>query len=210
VFLLQEHWLTPANISRFEDEFFTYICFSSSATNAAVESGVLYGRPFGGVMTLVSRRPQKCTQVVCAAERFVVVIVRDVLVINVYLPCAGTHDRLLICEDVLSMLSEYIHSYNGYTVLMGEDFNCDLNVVNSANDLTKEFMVDLGLVRCDSLFAENGPFLSTFYAETRSLQSTIDYFLVGDKDAVYSFHVLDPDSKPVRSSSYLYVLQMLR
>ena len=48
--------------------------------NAAVESGVLYGRLFGGVMTLVSRRLQKCTQVVCAAERFVVVIVGNYLV----------------------------------------------------------------------------------------------------------------------------------
>ena len=194
VFLLQEHWLTPANMSRFEDEFFTFICFGSSAMNAAVESGVLYGRPFGGVMTLVSRRLQKCTQVVCAAERFVVVIVGNYLVINVYLPCAGTPDRLLICEDVLSMLSDYIHRYAGYTVVMGGDFNCDLNVVNSASDLIKQFMVDFGLIRCDSLFAKNGPFLSTFYAETRLLQSTIDYFLVEDKDAVYSFQVLDPDS----------------
>ena len=41
-------------------------------------------------MTLVSRRLQKCTQVVCAAERFVVVIVGNYLVINVYLPCALT------------------------------------------------------------------------------------------------------------------------
>ena len=41
VFLLQEHWLTPANMSRFEDEFFTFICFGSSAMNTAVESGVL-------------------------------------------------------------------------------------------------------------------------------------------------------------------------
>ena len=46
---------------------------------------------------------------------------------------------------------------------MGGDFNSDLNVVNSASDLIKKFMVDYGLIRCDSLFAENGPFLSTFY-----------------------------------------------
>jgi len=56
VFLLQEHWLTAANLSKFESNFPQYMCFGSSAMSSDVQSGVLRGRPFGGVMTLVDNR----------------------------------------------------------------------------------------------------------------------------------------------------------
>jgi len=50
IFLLQEHWLTPANINQF-DRFPNYFSFGSSAMSKSTELGMLYGRPFGGVMT---------------------------------------------------------------------------------------------------------------------------------------------------------------
>ena len=43
ILMLQEHWLTPANLSRFEDEFPQYLCFGSSAMSSCVENGVLRG-----------------------------------------------------------------------------------------------------------------------------------------------------------------------
>jgi len=69
VFMLQEHWLTPANLSKFHGEFPQCMCFGSSAMRTSVESGILLGRPFGGVMVLVSKRLQNCTELVCAADR---------------------------------------------------------------------------------------------------------------------------------------------
>ena len=56
VFVLQEHWLTPAKLSMFENDFPQYMCFGSSAMSSCVESGVVRGRPFGGVMTLVNKK----------------------------------------------------------------------------------------------------------------------------------------------------------
>ena len=53
VFLCQEHWLTPANLHKFHDDFKNYLSFGSTAISNQVESGVLKGRPFGGLMTLV-------------------------------------------------------------------------------------------------------------------------------------------------------------
>jgi exonuclease III len=47
--LLQEHWLTPANFSKLEQHFPNYFCFGSSAMAKCVESGLLTGRPYGGV-----------------------------------------------------------------------------------------------------------------------------------------------------------------
>jgi len=53
IFLLQEHWLSPFNLYKFNDNFLEYLCFGSSAMNSCIETGVLRGRPFGCVMTLV-------------------------------------------------------------------------------------------------------------------------------------------------------------
>ncbi len=92
IFLLQEHWLTPSNLNKFEHDFVEYVCIGSSAMSAAVESGVLRGRPFSGVMTLVNKKHEKYVKVVCAADRYAVVVVGDLLILNVYLPCDGTND----------------------------------------------------------------------------------------------------------------------
>jgi len=54
VILLQEHWLTPDNICKFDKYFPGLFSFGRSAMLSCVESGMLRGRPFGGVMTLVN------------------------------------------------------------------------------------------------------------------------------------------------------------
>ena len=46
-FLLQEHWLTPNNLSNF-DIFTDYFMIGSSAMSKSVQTGILVGRPFGG------------------------------------------------------------------------------------------------------------------------------------------------------------------
>ena len=47
IILLQEHWLTSANLYLLESHFADYYTFGSSAMSRAVESGMLRGRPFG-------------------------------------------------------------------------------------------------------------------------------------------------------------------
>jgi len=40
IFLLQEHWLTPANLVNFDNRFTDYISFGSSTMSSHVESGI--------------------------------------------------------------------------------------------------------------------------------------------------------------------------
>jgi len=49
----QVHWLTPMNLSRFDKDFPQYLCYGSSIMHTSVETGVLRGRPYGGVMILL-------------------------------------------------------------------------------------------------------------------------------------------------------------
>ena len=110
IFLLQEHWLAPFNLYKFNDNLPDYLCFGSSAMGSCIESGVVRGRPYGGVMTLVHKSLQKCTQIVCSDERFVIVIVGNVLIVNVYLPCSGSENRLFTYQEVLENITLWIES----------------------------------------------------------------------------------------------------
>ena len=101
IFLLQEHWLTPTNLSKLEENFPQYLCIGTSAMRSSVESGVLYGRPFGGVCILVSKKLLQCTEIICCSDRFVVVRVSKSLIINVYLPC--------VIEGILCELEDHIN-----------------------------------------------------------------------------------------------------
>ena len=56
IFLLQEHWLTPANRHKIDDYFYDYFSFGCSAMSKCVQSGVLMGRPFGGVISIIAAR----------------------------------------------------------------------------------------------------------------------------------------------------------
>jgi len=100
--MLQEHWLTPLNLSNFDIHFNNYSSFVSSAMSSRVESGMRYGRPFGEVIILISKHSRGSTSTVYCDERFAVVKVLDYLSVNVYLPCSGTVNRLSLYEDIMA------------------------------------------------------------------------------------------------------------
>ena len=52
-------------------------------------------------MILVNNELHKCTHFVCSDDRYVIVVIRNLIVINVYFPCVGSVDRLFIYEDVI-------------------------------------------------------------------------------------------------------------
>ena len=195
IFLLQEHWLTPANLYKLEEYFPQYLCIGTSAMRSSVESGVLYGRPFGGVSILVSKKLLHCTEIVCCSDRFVVIGVSRSLIINVYLPCIGTTDRLCVIEEILCELEDYINKYNDRFIIIGGDLNTDLDKVNPASDLINRFVAINGLYRCDK--SRNGADKCqsdaryTYYSDSQGVQSTLDFLLTNDASAVLSFAVMD-------------------
>lgn len=193
ILFLQEHWLTPANLSKFEENFPMFMPFGSSAMRACVESGVLHGRPFGGVMTLVHKKWLRCTELVCATDRYVVVIVGNLLLINVYMPCAGSPNRVLIYNDIFDNLSALVHDYPEHNIVVGGDINTDLNISNPVSDVCNRFCDEMKLDRCDEL-TNTGNRLSTYFNDTLNCGSTIDYFFISNKSIVLDFDVIDHDS----------------
>jgi len=70
--------------------------------NNEVDSGILRGRPFGGVAThaLIYKRLRSVTETIHCEERFCIVRIANYFIVNVYLPCVGTPDRFLICQEL--------------------------------------------------------------------------------------------------------------
>jgi len=103
IFLLQEHWLTPANLCKL-DIFSNYAAFGSSSVADMVESGILRGRPFCGVSILISNNICSLCKTITCSERYAIAKVANYIIVNIYLPCVDTLDRLFICEDILKSI----------------------------------------------------------------------------------------------------------
>ena len=193
VFLCQEHWLTPANLHKFQDDFRNYLPFGSTAMSNQVEAGILKGRPFGGLMTLIKNDLRSLLKTVHSDDRFVIVKLANYLLINVYLPCVGTKDRLLICENIFENLWSWREHYPDCECIIAGDFNADLNgCVDDVAQYVNSFISSYGLSRCDSLTPYQGQ--PTYVNFALNHQSCIDFVLTSNTEKSLHFEILDPNT----------------
>ena len=86
VILLQEHWLTPANLNKFDQCFDNYFTFGCSVMANAIDAGIIKGRPFGGVISMISNDLRKYTATIACSDRYTVIKVYNLIIINLYKP----------------------------------------------------------------------------------------------------------------------------
>jgi exonuclease III len=200
--LLQEHWLTPANLYKLDIDFPEYVAIGKSAMDLCVEQGPLRGRPFGGVTTLVKRDLYKYVHILYCADRYVVIRFMDYIVLNIYMPCVGTKDRFLIIENILQEISEYLICLYGETIVIGGDLNADLNSTEHASVAINSFLSDNNLCRCDSLNSNQIESNYTYFNDALGHYSVIDYFITSDLCKVTCYNVVEPsvnlsDHRPI-------------
>ena len=163
--MLQDHWLTPANLSYFDKHFTDYFSFGVSAMRSSVEQGMLRGRPFGGVITLVNNSLRSLTKTLHCDDRYTIVKIGNCLFINLYFPCVGTSDRLLICDDILQHIMTWCERYDDCQYVLAGDFNVNLdNDTDGIALAVNTFARNISLVRADSLFPLAKR--STYFAKT--------------------------------------------
>ena len=191
LFMLQEHWLTPANLCKFDEQFLDYFSVGSSAMSSRVEAGFLRGRPFGGVLIMIKDSLRKITKTVHCSDRYVIVKVGDCLFVNVYLPCVGSTDRRLICDNVVLEIGAWCSRFSDCKIIVGGDFNVDLDGSDIVARNVLTFADNYDLVRCDELFPnERCP---TYVNIALNHESCIDYIIVSSDCLVTNFSVIDPD-----------------
>jgi len=109
--------------------------------------------------------------------------------VNVYLPCAGTTDRLQIIDDLLCEISLQLAKFTGCVYLIGGDFNCNVDHRDPAARLVIEFINEHQLVRCDECVGPKTVY--TYSNESLNCRSCIDFFFVSDRNCVDKFKVID-------------------
>jgi exonuclease III len=147
IILVQEHCLTPDNIARL-DCFEGYFVFATSAMPSAVETGPLYGRPFSGVGFIINESHRTYYKLVCSSERFIAVTLYDLLIINVYLPCDGTSDRISLYKSILDDVWQCREKFIDYKCVVAGDFNVDFSNMKSDTIFVTDFIADRKLFNC--------------------------------------------------------------
>ena len=204
VFLIQEHWLTPANLSKF-DIFSGYYAFGCSAMSNTVESGILRGRPFGGVSVLVKNDIRFLCKTITCSERYAIVKIANYIIVSIYLPCAGTIDRLSICVDLLDDIWAWRSQYPDCECIIAGDFNVDLDSSDAVSHLINNFCHDNSVFRCDNIFGK--PKLDTYTNLALNHHSTIDYILTTSTENIINFDILEPD---INFSDHLPLMCMVQ
>ena len=188
IILVQEHWLTPTNLDKF-DCFLSYNAYGCSAMNDKLASGMLYGRPFGGLMCLIQDHLQSITSVLSCSDRYVIIKIGTYIVINIYLPCAGTAERDKLYDNIFTEIGCIIEQHKDCKVICGGDFNCNLDKSDNYSDAVNSFIQSYKMFRCDSLFPGAKGF--TYISESLQHKNTLDYILCSDFVDVVSFKIVD-------------------
>jgi len=118
VILLQEHWLTPENMTHILNFSPLFTTFGISAMEDKISHGILMGRPFGGAATMVHRDLISVTTSLLCTERVSAARVDKLLVINVYLPSKSSDNRA-ITDLLLNELCVLISMNSDWSIVVG-------------------------------------------------------------------------------------------
>jgi len=169
------------------------ICFNSSAMDQVISHGCLRGRPFVGVAIYVKQNLALCTNLIKATDRYIIILVKDIVVVNVYLPC-GNDDSVQECYmDCLANITNDISELDFRQLIFGGDLNIDFNTGHAMKDYLLNFPSDIGIVFVDDKL-DSELSKSTFRVDSTGAASCIDHFAVSHSLSDNIMHVGIEDS----------------
>jgi len=100
VICLQKTWLSSSNMYKLHNFSKSHSSYGVSAMGSLLPSSVLRGRPFGGCATLIKNSLLPVTKCLKCDDRFVILMIGDIIFRNVYFPCKGS-DSLAVLQDMI-------------------------------------------------------------------------------------------------------------
>src|SRR6478609_8651081 len=172
---LQELWLTPTNLSQIRHFNKAYTFYGMSAMEKQLSIGVLRGRAHGGVGVLLKNSISRQVMLHEVSERFVILILENIIIISLYLPCAGALNRDDIICEVFENIKRIINPFPSHSIVCSGDYNDDL--ISNMNTLIGDFISDLDLLR-NSVNSTVNSVNYTYVSESLNQCSVIDYILI--------------------------------
>ena len=183
VIFIQEHWQAPDNMHKILSFSPDYIGFGISAIESKVSSGILYGRPYGGVAILVHNSYAKVVKNVLCTKRYVILMIGSLACVNVYFPTKSNvikSEQLLdsvnnIIDEVTSHLSALAPEY----ILFGGDLNTNLHIKSAVSDAIFSMADELKIIDCSTIAAPNLDY--SYHVVSTGHTSWIDWLLVSSE-----------------------------
>ena len=190
VLFVQEHWQTPANMTKILNFSNKYTGFGISGMETAMGRSVLRGRSYGGVATLIRNDFLPHTICLTCAERYTIIAIGRTIFINVYLPCYSP-DSVNIISTLLSEISDIVSMYPNYDIILGGDLNVDLKDNSRTTNIVRNFMANLKLTLVTDVIQPNID--HTYFHETQQHYSFVDYFMFSTHlmSSAVEFRIMD-------------------
>jgi len=179
VIFIQEHWLSSINLNKLNTISTNYHCISSSAMEEIIHTGVLRGRPFGGIAILIRRDLADDITCLDSSDRHIIVKIGNAIFVNIYAPTVSKHyDRYSVTLQMLSNIHDVLSlRMPNDVVIFGGDFNTHMSDKNDViAQLFYDFFQNNGIVLC-----EKSPKCILDYTFTNaagSQRSCLDYLAV--------------------------------
>ena len=158
----QELWLQEKQLAIMSDLGVQFV--ARSGMEEAVSSGILSGRPYGGVSIawapelnhvmkpLVNYRHKRLVAVEMAAAP------KPIIFVSIYMPFFDSSNRtgcLSETVDAISMLEELMADHPVYDFVIGGDFNSEFSGVSPFDNLWKDCISNNNLICCDRFINNN-------------------------------------------------------
>ena len=184
IWMVQEHWLSEQQLSRFEQLDAQFV--AHSGMEDAISSSIYQGRPFGGVSICWSKSLNHVITPISNYKHKRIVAAelksqgRNILLISAYMPYFNSNGRdQCIAEtlDALSVIELLISDHPQHDVVIGGDLNTELKRESPFDDFWYDFMTKYSLRHCDSLATS---IQYTYCHESLNQKKFIDHFIVSE------------------------------
>jgi len=87
------------------------------------------------------------TETIHCSERYAIICVANYVFVNVYLPCAGSDDRALIVDDILTECWTWCEDYLDCNIIFAGDFNVDHSKPDAISTMINAYIANHDLRR---------------------------------------------------------------
>jgi len=200
IIYVQEHWLTPGNMHKF-DVFKNYTCFGMSAMDSTIKNNILVGRPFGGCLTMINNSISSYAIPLLIKERLIIIRIHDYIFINTYFPCKDNSNEYKdILFEIIADISNALDVIKYKGIIFGGDLNNNLLNNSEVSCIIKQFLAMYQMDFID-IMMYNSKEVYTFSNSAKGCYSIIDYLCVSSS-IVQSIVNYDVVSSPFNFSDH--------
>ena len=106
--MVQEHWQSSCNLNSILNFSPNFTGFGICAFENKINTGILIGRPYGGVAILVRDYLVKFVEKIICEERFVILCINSTAFVNVYLPTKSCKNYATLLRSTIELVGAHL------------------------------------------------------------------------------------------------------